>query len=86
MSAAGEHCNAARYDILDRSYEDASSAAASSANFLAVKSNERSIACRLRKLLERGWGKPMQPREISGNDGATIGPARNITYRTKAIE
>jgi hypothetical protein len=37
-------------------------------------------------LLDRGWGKPMQPSELSGKDGAPIGPVLNITMTTRAIE
>ncbi len=37
-------------------------------------------------LLDRGWGKPMQPNELSGKDGAPVGPILNITMTTRAIE
>jgi hypothetical protein len=37
-------------------------------------------------LLDRGWGEPMQPSELSGKDGGLVGPILNITMTTRSIE
>jgi len=52
----------------------------------AQSDDPRASVAASQALLDRGWGKPMQPSELSAKDGAPVGPILNITMTTRAIE
>jgi hypothetical protein len=41
--------------------------------------NPKASVAATQAILDRGWGKPVQPNEISGKDGAALVPAIAVT-------
>jgi hypothetical protein len=52
----------------------------------AQSDDPRASIAAAQALLDRGWGKPMQPSELSGKDGSPLGPVLNITHSHRSVD